>query len=167
MADLPDMSITIRSFEREDQGTCKRLYLEGMIGGKIAENDTGIDIDDIQSSYMDLPGNHFWVALDSASEIIGTIGLHHYEDGIGEIRRLRVRQDSQRRGIGSKLMEKALQYCQDHGYLKITLDTFVDREPALRLFQKFHFRHSRSRTVGEKELMYFYLDLYSRDKKQA
>ena len=35
---------------------------------------------------------------------------------------------------------------------------FMDREPALKLFEKFRFRHSRSRTVGGKELKYFYRD---------
>ena len=38
-----------------------RLYREGLLGGKLAENDTGLDIDDIESAYMK-PGNHFWVA---------------------------------------------------------------------------------------------------------
>jgi hypothetical protein len=47
--------------------------------------------------------------------------------------------------------------------LKIALDTFVEREPAIKLFEKFHFRHSRTRAVGDKEVMHFYLDLYQRD----
>jgi hypothetical protein len=41
------------------------------------------------------------------------------------------------------------------------LDTYMEREPAIALFQKFRFRHERTRTVSGKELMYFYLDLYS------
>ena len=57
-------------------------------------------------------------------------------------------------------METALRFCQEKQYLKITLDTFMEREPAVRLFEKFRFRHDRSRTVAGKELMYFYLDLY-------
>ena len=76
------------------------------------------------------------------------------------------RLDSQRRGIGGKLVETALRFCQDNGYLKVTLDTFMEREPAVSLFQKYRFRHSRSRTVGGKELMYFYLDLYTSDVKK-
>lgn len=161
------MIVTIRSFHREDQVACKKLYLEGLVGGKISDNDTGVDIDDIWACYMELPGNHFWVAVNAMGELVGTVGVHHYEDGMGEIRRLRVRRDSQRRGIGSKLMETALAYCQEHGYLKITLDTYMDREPAIKLFEKFRFRHSRSRTVGAKELMYFYLDLYTGEMKHG
>ena len=36
----------------------------------------------------------------------------------------------------------------------------MEREHAVKLFEKFRFRHDHTRTVGGKELMYFYLDLY-------
>lgn len=154
-----DLPVKIRSFGPADQAACRQLYLEGGLGGKLADNDTGIDIDDIQAAYMNTPGGHFWVAEDLQGRIVGTIGVQNY-DRAGEIRRLRVRTDCRRRGIGSKLMEAALRFCHDRGYLKVTLDTFMDREPAVRLFEKFHFKHEHSRRVADKELLYFYLDLY-------
>jgi ribosomal protein S18 acetylase RimI-like enzyme len=98
-------------------------------------------------------------------EVVGMVGVQHYEDGVGEIRRLRVRSDMRRKGIGSRLVETALRFCHEKGYLKITLDTFMEREPAIKLFEKFHFKHSRTKMVGGKELLYFYLDLYSRDSR--
>jgi len=154
----------VRSFRPEDAPACRRLYIEGLIGGTLADNDTAADIDDIAGAYM-RPGNHFWVAESSTGEVVGMIGVQHHEQGCGEVRRLRVRQDSRRRGIGSALMEAALKFCRDQQYLKITLDTFMEREPAIKLFEKFHFRHSRTRTVGEKNLLYFYLDFYSRQEQ--
>ena len=96
-------------------------------------------------------------------EIVGMVGVQQHEDNVGEIRRLRVRHDYRRRGIGSALVEVALKFCRDRGYLKIALDTFMEREPAIRLFEKFHFRHSRTRSVMGKEVMHFYLDLYQRE----
>jgi ribosomal protein S18 acetylase RimI-like enzyme len=168
MSQLPDIPVAVRSFRTEDLPSCKRLYLEGLLGGKLAENDTGLDIEDIESAYMKTDGNHFWIAeapIANGPEVVGMIGVQHHEAGVGEIRRLRVRTDMRRRGIGSKLMEAALKFCQDHGYLKITLDTFIEREAAIRLFEKFRFRHSRTRNVSGKELMYFYLDLYSQQQR--
>jgi ribosomal protein S18 acetylase RimI-like enzyme len=155
----------IRSFRPEDLPACTELYRDGLLGGKIAENDTGLDMDDIDSAYMANPGSHFWVAqlTDARPEVVGMIGVQQHEDSVGEIRRLRVRQDLRRRGIGSALIETALKFCRDRGYLKIALDTFVEREPAIKLFEKFHFRHSRTRSVGDKEVLHFYLDLYQRD----
>ena len=175
------LPFTVRSYRREDLPACTQLYVEGLIGGRMAENDTGVDIDDIDSAYMSSPGSHFWIAETPAvgngsdgsgggggnggekKQIIGMIGVQQHEDSVGEIRRLRVRQDFRRRGIGSALVETALKFCRDRGYLKIALDTFMDREPAVKLFEKFHFRHSRTRNVMGKDVMHFYLDLYQRD----
>lgn len=160
----PAPNFRVRSFCREDLGACSQLYREGLLGGKIAENDTGLDIDDIDLAYMNCPGSHFWVAEAEGGEIIGMIGVQHHEESVGEIRRLRVRQDLRRRGIGSALMETALRFCHERGYLKIALDTYMEREPAVKLFEKFHFRHSRTRCIADKEIMHFYLDLYQREE---
>jgi ribosomal protein S18 acetylase RimI-like enzyme len=162
-----NLPVTIRPYQPADQLACQKLYLEGRVDdSKIASNDTGLDIDDIAAAYMACPDSHFWVALNAEGEIVGMIGVQKVEDGVGEIRRLRVRRDSRRRGVGSALMEVALKFCKEHGFLKITLDTFMDHEPAVHLFEKFHFNHSRTRKVGEKELLYFYLDLYQTERQR-
>ena len=158
-----DASYHVREFRPEDLPACRKLYVEGLLAGKLAENDTGSDIDDIEWAYMKPASNHFWVAQNAAGEVVGMIGVQAHEEDCGEIRRLRVRQDSRRRGVGSALMETAIKFCRERQFLKITLDTFMDREPAVNLFKKFAFNHSRTRTVGEKELLYFYLDLYHSD----
>jgi ribosomal protein S18 acetylase RimI-like enzyme len=158
-----DLPIIVRSFRPKDLPACRELYVGGLVGGAIAENDSGLDIDDIESAYMKTPGNHFWVAQVQDGPVVGMIGVQHHEEGVGEIRRLRVHEQYRRRGIGSKLMETALRFCQDQQYLKITLDTFMEREPAIRLFEKFRFRHSRTRESHGKEMMYFYLDIYLGD----
>jgi ribosomal protein S18 acetylase RimI-like enzyme len=184
MTASPDNPYSVRSFRPCDLPACRRLYGEGLIGGKLAENDTGFDIDDIESVYMKRPGNHFWVAVAPAGQtsngaeivaaagdpqswpVVGMVGVQHHEAGVGEIRRLRVAHTHRRRGIGSALMEAALRFCEERQYLKITLDTFMEREPAVKLFQKFRFRHDHTRKVGDKELMYFYLDLYIGDERR-
>ena len=92
------------------------------------------------------------------------IGVQRHEEGVAEIRRLRVRPDRRRRGIGAGLLERAIGFCHDRGYLKVNLDTFIEREPAVRLFEKFRFRHGKTRAVNGKQMIEFYLDLYGRAK---
>src|SRR3954470_7932779 len=168
-----DISFRIRPFRPEDLPACRQLYVEGLLGGKLAENETGVDIHDIEQAYMRTDGNMFWVAETipvpdgKPGEIVGMIGVQQFQRGKGEIRRLRVREDVRRKGIGSKLVETALKFCQERGYIKIQLDTFMEREPAVKLFEKFHFRHDKTRTVAGKDMMYFYLDLYSTDRSVA
>ena len=180
MATSPESAFHIRSFRTGDLPACRKLYREGLIGGSLAENDTGFDIDDIESVYMKRAGNHFWVAVAPPDDsvpgaatdpkswpVVGMIGVQHHDADVGEIRRLRVALTHRRRGIGSGLIETALNFCHERQYLKITLDTFMEREPAIKLFEKFHFRHDRTRKVGGKELMYFYLDLYLREERHS
>lgn len=158
----PGIPATIRPFAPKDQAACVALYTEGLLaGGQIAHNDTGYDVDHIQDVYMKCPHSHFWVAESPSGQIVGMIGVQHDGDGAAQIRRLRVRGDWQRRGIGTALLETALRFCQAKHYLKVMLDTHVHRESALRLFERFRFRLDRTRNVGQKELAYFYLDLYA------
>src|SRR5690606_34439238 len=96
--------------------------------GQLAGNDTGFDIDDVELAYMSSPGSHFWVAVDEQDQVVGMIGVQQLDAGVGEIRRLRVSVDHRRRGIGTALLQRALEFCRDQGLLKVTLDTFMERE---------------------------------------
>ncbi|MGD0464509.1 MAG: GNAT family N-acetyltransferase [Tepidisphaeraceae bacterium] len=162
----PTRPCTIRSFRPEDLPACRKLYIEGLLGGKLAENDTALDIDDIETVYMHTSGNHFWVAENQQGRIAGMIGVQRHEEGVGEIRRLRVAQDHRRHGIGSALLETAIKFCRENQNLKVALDTFTEREPAIEMFRKFGFTHAKTRHASGKELMYFYLDLYSSPPRQ-
>src|SRR4051794_40117114 len=109
MSEAPgDIPITIRTYRPSDKSACEALYRDGLVGGRIADNDTGVDMADIKRAYLSSPDDHLWVAQNAAGEVIGMIGVQHGERGTGEIRRLRVRSDSRRRGVGMKLMEQAV-----------------------------------------------------------
>ncbi len=155
----------IRSFQSKDTESCRRLYTEGLIGGGIAPNDTGWDIDNIEQVYMKSPGNHFWVVTADSGDVVGMLGVQHHESGVGEIRRLRVAQDHRRKGLGTALMEMALRFCQQNGDVKVTLDTVMSKDDAVPLFERFHFRFHSEKQIGDKQLLYFYVDLYSGEKK--
>ena len=156
---------SLRSFKAADLAACKRLYTEGLLSGSLAPNDTGYDIDDIAGVYMKRPENHFWVAQIDGGEVVGMLGVQHHEKGVAQIRRLRVAKGFRRRGIGAALLDTALRFCQARGDVKVTLDTVMDRELALKIFEKFHFKQQKSKRIGEKDVLYFYLDLYAPLKK--
>ncbi len=159
------VEFTIRSFKAGDLSACKCLYTEGLLTASLPPNDTGCDIDDIAGVYMSRAENHFWVAQLDGGEAVGMLGVQHHEKGVAEIRRLRVAKGHRRRGIGGALLETALRFCQARGDVKITLDTVMDRDVALKIFEKFHFKHQNSKRFGEKDVLYFYLDLYASTKK--
>lgn len=151
---------TLRLATEADFPAIRVLFGEGMSEGNVATNDTGADIENIVEAYLADDGKSgFWVAeLDG--HIIGMIGVQHTVDDTAEIRRLRVRADRRRRGIGAKLMEHAVSFCRHHGYLKVVLDVRVEHEPAIKLFDKFAFQLARRREVAGRSMLDFYLDLY-------
>ena len=161
----------IRSFDARDATVCRDLYTQGLLGGQLASNDSGLDIDDIPTAYGLSPLNHFWVAevTEQGAEqagaapgtVVGMIGVQHHDEGVGEIRRLRVHTQHRRRRVGSRLLDTAVRFCRDNDCLKVALDTFIEREAAIAMFEANGFRHGRTRQVLGKDMLYFYVDLYS------
>jgi ribosomal protein S18 acetylase RimI-like enzyme len=152
--------LTIRRYRDSDQSAVSHLYSEGLLEGTIAPNDTGADIENIQEAYLSDDQADFWVA-EHQGQVVGMIAVAPDEPNVAEIRRLRVdRSSTLKPQIASRLLETALAFCRHHGYLKVVLDTRVERGPAMDLFERFAFQPHRSRAVPGKELLEFYLDLY-------
>jgi len=156
----PADDLEVRPAGLADQPAIAGLYTQGIDEGLVPSNDTGADIDHLASSYLGEDGlSGFWVA-ELGGRIVGMVGLLRMSDDAAELRRLRVDSRHRRRGIGTRLLEQAVAFCQHHGYLKVVLDVRIDRGPAISLFEKFGFKHARTRAVDGRELMDFYLDLY-------
>lgn len=153
--------VAVRLAEVHDHPSLRELFDESILEGLVGHNDTGADIDNLREGYFDDDGQSaFWVAVYQ-SLVIGMIGVQKMAENSAEIRRLRVRSAYRRHGVGAILMEKALTFCKHHGYLKIVLDVRIERGPAIALFQKFGFKHGRTREIGGRKLLDFYIDLYT------
>ena len=155
--------LVIRSYAASDQAAVSHLYAHGMLAGQIAPNDTGADIENVEDAYQSDPRNHFWVA-EAAGRVLGMIGVAADREHTAEIRRLRVEKDFQDSAIAGRLVETALAHCQQHGYVKVVLDTRFEHDAAVDLFDRFGFQHARTKPVHGKELLEFYLDLYRQKK---
>ena len=152
--------ISMRLVVDDDHAAVRDLFENGLIEGFVADNDTGTDMENIAEAYFPDEGQSaLWVA-DYDEAVIGMIGVQKTSDHGAEIRRLRVRSDFRRQGVGAKLMEQALQFCLHHSYLKVSLDVRIERGPAIALFEKFGFQLNRTREVNGRRMLDFYLDLY-------
>jgi len=162
---IPLDQVEIRTYRRADSDAVRRLYEQGRLAGQEMPNDTAADIDNISEAYLAPDRAHFWVA-DYAGRVVGMIGVAEDERDLAEIRRLRVDPDYQGQGVANKLMETALSFCRHHDYLKVVLDTRLERGPAMDIFDRFAFQHNRTRDVGGKEVLEFYLDLYREPRQE-
>jgi ribosomal protein S18 acetylase RimI-like enzyme len=157
--------VSVRLADNADHAYLRELFRESILEGLVGDNDTGADIDNLREGYFSDEGaSGFWVAV-CRDVVIGMVGVQKTADNAAEIRRLRVRGTFRRLGVGALLMEKALTFCKHHGYLKVVLDVRIERGPAIALFEKFGFAHTRTREIDGRKLLDFYLDLYREPKK--
>ncbi len=152
-------SVTIRPYEHTDQDAVCHLYEEGRLAAPGDQPDDRDDINRIQTCYMEQARTNFWVA-DYEGKVIGMIGVIEIQPHLAKVRRLRVTPEFQRRGVGIKLMETALEFCRRQDYLKVVLDTGIRQDTALEVFDRFAFQHDRTRRIDGKDVLEFYLDLY-------
>lgn len=70
------------------------------------------DLLNIEEHYFN-KGGYFWLAINENNRVIGSIGIKPCGD-VAEIKRLFVKPDLKRQGIGSKLLETLENYAKNH-----------------------------------------------------
>ena len=79
------------------------------------------------------------VVESPAGGIVGTAGVRQLEPGVGEIKRMWVRPDSQGLGLGRRLMDRCLEEARALGFQQIRLDSERRMEAALHLYRSYGF----------------------------
>ncbi len=69
----------------------------------------------------------------------GCVAVRKKEDGIAELKRMFIKPEYQKNGIGALLLEQALNVAKELGYKKIRLDTLDTMTPAINLYKKYGF----------------------------
>ena len=80
--------------------------------------DLNEDLLDIQANYFD-KGDMFWIALDHADRVIGTIGTNTISKTDMWLKRLFIKPEMKRQGIGSALLTIAEEYAKSKGIISI------------------------------------------------
>ena len=89
-------------------------------------------------SYIDL--GRVLVARDAEGRLLGLLQLIPTAPGTAELKSLAVREDHQRRGIGSRLVRRALAICRDEGVQALTVTTATADIENIRFYQRCGFR---------------------------
>ena len=104
----------IRNYKEEDREKVKKLVKEVLI--EIFNSVSNLeDLNNIKKEY-----EKFFV-VEENGEIIGTLGIKN--EGDARISRMYVKKEKRGKGIGKKLMEKAIKYCKKK-FQRIFLTTY-------------------------------------------
>eukprot|EP00540_Astrosyne_radiata_P018772 CAMPEP_0116850158 /NCGR_PEP_ID=MMETSP0418-20121206/15999_1 /TAXON_ID=1158023 /ORGANISM="Astrosyne radiata, Strain 13vi08-1A" /LENGTH=158 /DNA_ID=CAMNT_0004482013 /DNA_START=1335 /DNA_END=1811 /DNA_ORIENTATION=+ len=93
---------------------------------------------DFQSEWINLPGKYDFssrgglfvaittstpASLSSTDQIVGCIALRPFEESCGEIKRMFLRQEYRRQGIGKQMAQVVVEHAWKEGYREIKLDS--------------------------------------------
>ena len=160
--------ITIRRFSAED-GSSVRDLITQIMNEEFREDTAAYptdDIDQIDRSYGGL-GEAFFVAVDTHHKIIGTVAIKKEDDRIALMRRLFVSRNFRKQNIGIKLIERALQFCDEVGYAEIIFRTTSRMQGANQLCQKKGFKERARLQLGQVDLYKYALSLRHNGTKKA
>src|SRR5262245_22956593 len=87
-----------------------------------------------------------WIAEDAAGRMLGSIAMVDPGEHVGQLRWFLLVPEARGIGLGRRLLETALAFARDRGFLRIFLWSFADLVDARRLYERVGFRVSKTRT---------------------
>lgn len=156
--------LQLRRYQPQDNITVKALHHTGLKQfGADADPFYDSDLDDIEDTYINNRGD-FLVGLCN-NEIVGIGAIRKLSETCGEIKRIRVRLDCQRKGFAQTILINLIDIAIKSGYTELRLDTTDDNIPARRLFEKFGFQENERRKVGTYNIVFYGKSLASTDNE--
>jgi ribosomal protein S18 acetylase RimI-like enzyme len=158
---VEDIMLKLRRYQASDNEVVKELHLAGI--AQMAEMDIDVDppgnpyfdsdLDDIEGVYINNRGD-FIVGTENG-EIVAIGAIRPASENCGEIKRIRVRRDCQRRGYGQTILLRLMERAVELGYREVCLDTLTSNLPAQQLFEKCGFKHRTREKRGPFELFIY------------
>jgi ribosomal protein S18 acetylase RimI-like enzyme len=145
--------LTIRRYRPAEFDTVLALHRDGLAQVGLRPGD-GVyyehDLFEMERLYLGNGGEFLVGELPDAS-IVAMGGLRRLsadEPGIGEMVRLRVRMDVQRRGFGTAMVAALEQRAAELGYRELRADTTGFQTAALELYRRFGWRETHRRPIN-------------------
>lgn len=156
--------ISIRRFSDSDHDAVVTL-IKGVMDVEFAQESYAYptaDLDTIAETYGGL-GEAFFVAVDG-KKVVGTVGIKKEDDRIALLRRMFVSADYRGQKIGTKLIQRALQFCEEVGYDEFVFRTTSRMTKAIDLCKKNGFVQRAKIQLGPIELFKFVRALHPLNK---
>jgi ribosomal protein S18 acetylase RimI-like enzyme len=116
-------------------------------------NELDKDLHAIQDTYINNRGEFLVVECDGC--IIGMGALKHVDSVTGEIKRMRVDKECQKKGIGQRLLDRLTETAKKLKYRYLVLDTTVQQEPAQKLYKRNGFHEYKRRKLYGSEYIFY------------
>ncbi len=130
-------AFTIRSYRRSDDAAVRELHEVALRQvGAFVEGEHGkrwdADLDDIEGTYLTTGG--LFLIGELNGEVVAMGALRVLDEHTGEIKRMRVRPDHQRRGYGRAVLCRIEEFAAEHGLHALVLDTAPVQQAARAMY---------------------------------
>ena len=132
----PAFEIRIRQAEPGDAGYV--AYMHGRYYWKYHGFRPGAEyyfIKYLADFVRDPDGGRLWIA-EADGNIVGSAAIVRVDDIAAQFRWFLVEENHQGKGIGSQLINTALDFCRENDYTHVFLWTFKGLDPARHLYEK-------------------------------
>ena len=148
-------SMKIRQYQPADHDAVWELHNLGLnqMGAHLGNGSWDDDLHRIPDDYVN-GGGEFLVGT-VGGRIVAMGALKKRTDTIGEIRRMRVHPDYQRRGYGQAVLSALEQRARELGFADLRLDTTTRQVPAQELYEKNGYREKERGRVGPFEVIFY------------
>ena len=132
------MKIDIQEFSNSDKQAVTNIVLNGLkeFGFGYDPRDD-IDLENPKKYYIEQGGMFYILKVDGI--VVGTVAVIN-KGKTAELKRLYVDKNYQGKGFGSKLIDEAIHFCKESGFIKLELETNKKFKKAHLLYQKRGFR---------------------------
>uniref|UniRef100_K3XAQ2 N-acetyltransferase domain-containing protein n=1 Tax=Globisporangium ultimum (strain ATCC 200006 / CBS 805.95 / DAOM BR144) TaxID=431595 RepID=K3XAQ2_GLOUD len=156
-------AITIRQFRDEDLPSVIEIFADGFppatsdeekqMVAKYVQSSIESDLGNIAGAYITSGGN-FWVATlvdeaDDKEKVVGMVALEKKLDGDGELRRMSVKKEFRRYGVGKQLVEHLEQWAKQNGYTSVSLATGEVVKVAQAFYKRMGFEQKHTQLLSE------------------
>ena len=126
--------------DASDLESIRKLFCEyqGFIGISLCFQSFEEELDSLPGKYSAEKGGCLYLA-ESEDQSAGCVAFYKIDETTCELKRLFVRPEFQKLGLGRALMEKAISDASDAGYKTMILDTLRRLEDAGQLYQRLGF----------------------------
>lgn len=93
------------------------------------------DLYDIPNVYQKDGKGNFWLALLN-NEVIGTVALQNYGNGRGLLKRMYVKKEVRKKGVGQELLNQVFTFAKNYNYQIIYASTVEEFTSARKFYQK-------------------------------
>ena len=136
---MKDKNIVIEAIQESTEKEAAQ-FIEDILHQEFHDIVHHLDADDLKNLHTTYTGNrNMFLILKDGDKIIGTVGIKEDSYQVALLRRLFIDPAYRNRGYGSKLVQKAIEFCKEHGYEMICFRGNNQMDNALRVIEKHNF----------------------------